>query len=126
MNTTETGENFEHYWSKMVGASRANDGLRAGWLEQLQEVQDNCGFEYVRFNGLFHDDMFPVVEEKGKIVYNWQYIDDLFDRMLDLNVKPFVELHFCQQVWLHKIVKLYSGGKRISLLTLINLENGMI
>ncbi|MDW5288282.1 GH39 family glycosyl hydrolase [Formosa sp. PL04] len=94
VNTTETGENFEHYWSKMVGAGRANEGLRAGWLEQLQEVQENCGFEYVRFHGLFHDDMFPVVEEKGKMVYNWQYIDDLFDRMLDLNVKPFVELAF--------------------------------
>lgn len=88
------GEKFDHFWSKMVGAGRANEGLRAGWLEQLQQVQENCGFEYVRFHGIFHDDMFPVVIEKGKTRYNWQYIDDLFDRMLDLNVKPFVELAF--------------------------------
>ncbi|WP_117882396.1 GH39 family glycosyl hydrolase [Aureibaculum luteum] len=88
------GEKFDHFWSKMVGAGRANEGLRAGWLEQLEQVQENCGFEYVRFHGLFHDDMFPVFQEKGKTVYNWQYIDDLFDRMLDLNVKPFLELGF--------------------------------
>ena len=69
-------------------------GLRAGWLEQLQMVQENCGFEYVRFHGLFHDDMFPVFEKDGKVTYNWQYIDDLFDRMLDLNVRPFIELGF--------------------------------
>ncbi|WP_405296712.1 GH39 family glycosyl hydrolase [Algibacter sp. Ld11] len=94
VNVTDTGEQFDHYWSKMVGAGRANEGLRAGWLEQLGQVQENCGFEYVRFHGLFHDDMFPVIIEKGKTVYNWQYIDDLFDRMLDLNVKPFVELAF--------------------------------
>ncbi|MCG9793176.1 GH39 family glycosyl hydrolase [Flavobacterium algicola] len=94
INATDKGEKFDHYWSKMVGAGRANEGLRAGWLEQMQQVQENCGFEYVRFHGLFHDDMFPVVEEKGKMVYNWQYIDDLFDRMLDLKVKPFVELAF--------------------------------
>lgn len=88
------GEKFDHFWSKVVGAGRANEGLRAGWLEQLQVVEENCGFEYVRFHGLFHDDMFPVIIQNGKTVYNWQYIDDLFDRMLDLNVKPFVELAF--------------------------------
>ncbi|WP_299780823.1 hypothetical protein [uncultured Formosa sp.] len=88
------GEKFDHYWSKMVGAGRANEALRAGWLEQMQQVQENCGFEYVRFHGLFHDDMFPVIEERGKTVYNWQYIDDVFDRLLDMNVKPFVELAF--------------------------------
>ncbi|MCG1037426.1 GH39 family glycosyl hydrolase [Polaribacter sargassicola] len=94
IDVKKKGEVFEHYWSKMVGAGRANEALRAGWLEQMQQVQENLGFEYVRFHGLFHDDMFPIVEEKGELVYNWQYIDDVFDRLLDLNVKPFVELAF--------------------------------
>ncbi|WP_299780744.1 hypothetical protein [uncultured Formosa sp.] len=94
VKATAQGEKFEHFWSKSVGAGRANEGLRAGWLEQLEMVQEDCGFEYVRFHGIFHDDMFPVFEKDGKITYNWQYIDDLFDRMLDLNVKPFVELAF--------------------------------
>ncbi len=94
INVQQKGEVFDHYWSKAVGAGRANEALRAGWLEQLEQVQKKCGFEYVRFHGLFHDDMFPVIEERGKIVYNWQYIDDVFDRMLDLNVRPFVELAF--------------------------------
>lgn len=71
------GEKFEHFWSKCVGAGRANEALRAGWLEQMEKVQQNCGFEYVRFHGLFHEDMFPVLREKGKLVYNWQYIDDV-------------------------------------------------
>ena len=40
----------------------------------MQQVQENCGFEYVRFHGLFHDDMFPVfVNKKGDITYNWQW-----------------------------------------------------
>ncbi|GJM34970.1 MAG: beta-xylosidase [Saprospiraceae bacterium] len=94
INANGEGEKFVHFWSKCVGAGRANEGLRAGWLEQLQKVQENCGFETVRFHGLFHDDMFPVFKVDGKTVYNWQYIDDLFDRMLDLNVRPFIELSF--------------------------------
>lgn len=94
VDTKLQGEKFEHFWSKCVGAGRANEGLRAGWLEQLKKVNEDCGFEYVRFHGLFHDDMFPVFEINGETVYNWQYIDDLFDRMLNLNVRPFVELGF--------------------------------
>ncbi|GIZ09766.1 hypothetical protein [Flavobacterium sp. UMI-01] len=94
VNSKEKGEKFEHFWSKGVGAGRANEGLRAGWLEQLEKVQQDCGFEFVRFHGIFHDDMFPIFEKDGKYSYNWQYIDELFDRMLDLKVKPFVELAF--------------------------------
>ncbi|ANW95388.1 glycoside hydrolase [Wenyingzhuangia fucanilytica] len=94
VKASQSGEKFEHFWSKSVGAGRANEGLRAGWLEQLEKVQQECGFEFVRFHGIFHDDMFPVFEKDGKYTYNWQYIDDLFDRMLDLNVRPFVELAF--------------------------------
>ncbi|WP_319501894.1 hypothetical protein [uncultured Draconibacterium sp.] len=94
VDVKQEGETFEHFWSNCVGAGRANEGLRAGWLEQLELVEKTCGFKTVRFHGLFHDDMFPVFEEKGKTVYNWQYIDDLFDRMLDLNVRPFIELSF--------------------------------
>jgi len=88
------GEIFAHFWSKCVGAGRANEGLRAGWLEQLKLAKQHCGFEYCRFHGLFHDDMFVYQEVNGKPVYNWQYIDELFDRMLEIGVKPFVELGF--------------------------------
>ena len=58
---------------------------------------DACGFRYVRFHGLFHDDMFVYREAGGKPVYNWQYIDDLFDRLLAIGVRPFVELAFMPQ-----------------------------
>lgn len=88
-------EPFTHYWSVGVGAGRANEGLRAGWLEHLQLVKKNCGFRYVRMHGLFHDDMFVYFRKPdGKVVYNWQYIDELYDRMLAIGVKPFVELGF--------------------------------
>lgn len=88
-------EPFTHYWSVGVGAGRANEGLRAGWLEHLQLVKKNCGFRYMRMHGLFHDDMFVYFRKPdGKVVYNWQYIDELYDRMLAIGVKPFVELGF--------------------------------
>lgn len=93
-NAAESGLPLFHFWSECVGAGRANEGLRASWLEQLKLVHDQCGFQYVRFHGLFHRDMFVYRETNGVAVYNWQYVDDLFDRMLAMGVRPFVELSF--------------------------------
>lgn len=95
ISVKNTGEPFSHYWSVGVGAGRANEGLRAGWLEHLNLVKEECGFRYVRMHGIFHDDMFVYFQKpNGEVVYNWQYIDELYDRMLDMGVKPFVELAF--------------------------------
>lgn len=78
-----------------VGAGRANEGLRADWQKQLAHVQQECGFRYVRFHGLLCDDMGVYhIDQDGKEVYNWQYIDTLFDAMLEMGVRPFVELGF--------------------------------
>jgi len=98
ISTEAVGTKFNHYWSKCVGAGRANEGLRASWLEQLKMAKELCGFEYCRFHGLFHDDMFVYKEVNGKAKYNWQYVDDLFDRMLEIGVRPFVELGFVPKV----------------------------
>lgn len=86
---------LDHFWSVGVGAGRVNEGLRASWLEHLKESKKHCGFQYVRMHGLFCDDMCIYTERKnGDPVYNWQYVDDVYDRMLSIGVRPFVELSF--------------------------------
>jgi len=105
-----SGQKFGHFWSVCVGAGRANEGLRANWLEQLKLVHDSCGFQYLRFHGLFHDDMFVYREENGKPVYNWQYIDELFDSMLQTGVRPFVELGFFPAAMSPKPTCFWWGG----------------
>lgn len=78
-----------------VGAGRANEGLRADWQAQLATVQKEIGFKYLRFHGLLCDDMGVYTEDsKGNPSYNFQYIDPLYDAMLALHIRPFVELSF--------------------------------
>ena len=78
-----------------VGAGRANEGLRADWQRQLRFVHRECGFTYIRMHGLFTDDMGVYREDKsGKPEYNWQYIDELYDFLQSIGMKPFVELGF--------------------------------
>lgn len=95
VNVKEKGEVFKHYWSEGTCAGRANEGLRTSWVEQLKLVKEQCGFRYLRMHGLFDDDMFVYFEKpNGTVIYNWQYIDEVYDRMLKLGIKPFVELSF--------------------------------
>jgi xylan 1,4-beta-xylosidase len=82
-------------FKKCVGAGRANEGLRADWQRQLAYAHRECGFEYIRMHGLFCDDMGVYRESKdGRPEYNWQYIDELYDFLQSIGMKPFVELSF--------------------------------
>jgi xylan 1,4-beta-xylosidase len=94
-------------WKECIGAGRANEGLRADWQEQLALVQKEIGFRYIRMHGLLHDDMGVYKETpKGEPIYNWQYIDKLYDYLLQVGLKPFVELAFMPR-------DLASGNKTI-------------
>jgi xylan 1,4-beta-xylosidase len=90
-----------------VGAGRANEGLRADWQRQLTYVHEQCGFTYVRMHGLLGDDMGVYREDKnGRPEYNWQYVDELYDFLQRIHMKPFVELGFSPSA-------LASGSKTI-------------
>ena len=79
----------------VIGAGRANEGLRADWQQQLAEIKRDAGFKYIRFHGLLSDDMGVYkIDALGKEHYNFQYVDALFDYLLSIDVKPFVELGF--------------------------------
>src|SRR3981189_2983554 len=62
-NAQQDGVPLVHFWSKVVGAGRANEALRATWQEELQMAHHNAGFQFVRFHGIFHDDMFIYRED---------------------------------------------------------------
>ena len=83
------------FYNEVVGAGRAAEGLRTDWMRDLAVVHRECGFKYVRFHGLLHDEMGVYNEDKnGKPIYNFQYIDALYDSILNIGMKPFVELAF--------------------------------
>ncbi|KAL2678596.1 hypothetical protein Neosp_009345 [[Neocosmospora] mangrovei] len=82
------------FWSIVAGAGRAAEGLRSDWQQHLQFVKTALGYKYVRFHGLFHDDMFVYNEVDGRVIFNFQYVDTLIDAMLYIGVRPFVEFAF--------------------------------
>ena len=86
---------FPHYWERMFGSGRANLSLRDSYRRDLREVEQATGFEYVRFHGIFLDENGLYDEDSaGKPVYNFSYIDQIYDGLLENHVRPFVELSF--------------------------------
>lgn len=82
------------YYQKCITFGRAAEGLRADFQKQLIEMQKDIGFEYVRFHGIFHDDMAIYKETHGKPQLWFGYIDKLFDFLLENGLKPLLELGF--------------------------------
>lgn len=93
-NIQSNGVQFKHHWSTCVGAGRAHEGLMSRWQNQLKMAVEDCNFQYIRFHGLLCDDMALCREEDGKLIYNYTYIDMLFDELLQIGIRPFVEFGF--------------------------------
>ncbi|GAA0730931.1 hypothetical protein GCM10008905_32780 [Clostridium malenominatum] len=95
VNAKKKGMYYVPYWKKLITYSRASEGLRKSWQNQLKELQNEIGFEYIRFHGIFSDDMMICnFNEENNIVYNWYYVDELLDFFKKVNIKPFIELGF--------------------------------
>ena len=83
-----------HFWEHTVGSDHAPMALRDDWRRDLKRAHDELGFRYVRFHGLLSDDMGVVVREKNELHYSFVNCDRIFDFLLSIGMKPFVELSF--------------------------------
>ena len=90
-----SGTPFPHFWEQMFGSGRAILSLREGYRSDLREVKKATDFRYLRFHAIFHDEVGVYDEDdKGVPVYNFSYVDQIYDGLLQNGVRPFVEISF--------------------------------
>ena len=86
---------FPHFWEKTFGSGRAILSLRESYRTDLRAVKAVTDFEYVRFHAIFHDETGVYDEDdQGHPLYNFSYIDQIYDGLLSNGVRPFVEISF--------------------------------
>src|SRR6202167_6259468 len=86
---------FPHFWEQMFGSGRANLSLRESYRNDLRSVKQITGFNYVRFHAiLMHENGVYSEDAQGRPVYNFSYVDQIYDGLLQNGVRPFVELSF--------------------------------
>lgn len=105
---------FPHFWERAVGTGYAALVLRRDYQDHLRYVHEHCGFKYARFHGIFHDNLGVVRrghtcrrdpasrrllrevagDPQAPLTFNWLYVDKVYDALLEIGVKPFIELGF--------------------------------
>lgn len=103
IDLNEEGRPFPHYWELSVGSCHAATLLRADVQEHIRKAHRDIGFQYIRFHGLLDDDMsvvippmMPGLSENQISFFN---IDRIFDFLLSIGMKPFVELGFMPEAF---------------------------
>jgi len=89
-----TARSLRRPWKSAIAVGRAYELLREDVLEHLRLVQREIGFRYCRFHGLFHDEMAVVGRrEDGSLAFRWHQVDKVYDALLKMGLRPFVELN---------------------------------
>src|SRR5512138_1586132 len=95
VDTTAPATPFPHYWELCVGSCHAVMGLREDWRAQLEKVHRELGFQYVRFHGLLNEEMSVCKKNAdGSLRFSFFNVDSIFDFLLSIGMKPFIELGF--------------------------------
>lgn len=86
---------FPHFWEQMFGSGRAILSLRESYRNDLRAVKQATDFRYVRFHAILHDEVGVYNEDDhGNPVYNFSYVDQIYDGLLKNGVRPVVEISF--------------------------------
>jgi xylan 1,4-beta-xylosidase len=101
---------FPHFWEQTFGSGRAILSLRAEYRDDLRSVKTATDFNSIRFHGIFNDEVglydpdrrtIEFAQTAGKAgtatdnsVYNFSYVDEIYDGLLANHVRPYVELSF--------------------------------
>jgi xylan 1,4-beta-xylosidase len=95
IDATAQGRPFPHFWEQMFGSGRAALSMRDSYRYDMRAVKKITGFRYVRFHAILHDELGVYDEDaQGHPLYNFSYIDQIYDGLLANGVRPFVEISF--------------------------------
>ncbi len=98
------GTPFPHFWEEMFGSGRANLVMRESYQQDMRRVKKITDFQHVRFHGILDDENGVYSEDQhGNPVYNWTYVDHIYDALLDNGVRPFVEISFMPKALAAKV-----------------------
>lgn len=94
-----TSTRFRMPWRNAITVGRAFDLVRADLQAHLRLLQEAFAYRYCRFHAVFDEDMDVVIRRPdGGIAYQWRQVDLVYDALLAMGIKPFVELNAMPRV----------------------------
>jgi xylan 1,4-beta-xylosidase len=78
----------------LLNIGYAKDGLMREIQDDILRAQREIDFKYVRFHGIFDEDMHIYHEEEGTVRYDFTRLVMLTDFLVGNGLKPYIELGF--------------------------------
>jgi beta-xylosidase/AraC-like DNA-binding protein len=95
ISVIQKGFPLQHSFKKTTSIGKAKQILYAQNQGMLDQLQNDIGFDYIKFHGIFDDDMMVYSENAtGQPQIDFTYVDMVFDFLLSIHLKPFLELSF--------------------------------
>jgi xylan 1,4-beta-xylosidase len=104
VDTAAEGAPLPRPWQPMIGSERLSQLLckdLSGGREigaelraALARVRDEIGVSTVRAHSILHDDLGVYREVDGEPVHDFSKVDEVYDTILDIGLRPCVELGF--------------------------------
>ncbi|WP_088104786.1 GH39 family glycosyl hydrolase [Halalkalibacter urbisdiaboli] len=95
IDVTKSLNKINRSFTKLMTFGFAPHALRKDFHEQLKQIQGEIGFDYVRFHGAFSDQLLVYnLKSDGSYYFNFNHIDSLLDNLLNVSLKPFIEISF--------------------------------
>lgn len=86
---------LKHTWRNVMAVGSASDLLMADVQSMVRRMRQEIGFRYIKFNGILSDDLHVYNQAPGGApIYNFAYIDKVFDFLLSIGLRPIVQLSF--------------------------------
>lgn len=118
LDPNATGERFKHNFNKVIGSGHLGLCLYERTLKHLEMAHRDLGVQYLRCHGLLSGSPdlcswanqsgaglnpelgFDVdqLAGEGDVMANYAFIDLIIDRLLDIGIRPFVEIGFMPRI----------------------------
>lgn len=87
---------FPHFWEHIFGSCHAPVTLCEDWRNDLRALREIVDVQYIRFHGIFGREVgiYGGQDKAGNLLLNFTRVNLIYDGLLDIGVRPFVELSF--------------------------------
>ena len=110
-STKAVAHTIRHTWRNMIGIGRASDVLMYPVQQMLEKLQTKVGFRYLRMNGILSDELHVVSRSRtGQLQFDFTYVDLVLDFLLQIHMKPFIQLTFMPHELAKYPDKYFSGS----------------
>ncbi len=86
----DQSEKLDYVWKSVINFGSAADLLQSSVREHLMMLKKALDFQYVRFGSIFSKELFISPDQEND--FNFAMIDSILDYVLEMEMKPFIEL----------------------------------